>query len=110
MTEALIKTESGGNCNAVGKSGETGCTQHMPASWRNHSTIVLGYVAKQTPINEKYVVAHIIQRWMDQGLTDYQIGLKYNGGEVKEKKGVNQFGAAYDTAAYARKLLANREN
>lgn len=79
----------------------------MPETWKAHSKKILGYVAPQTQINEKYVTAAIIEIWLEQGFNAYQIGLMYNGGEIKEKKGTNKFGAKYDTAAYAKKLVAN---
>lgn len=104
---AIIKGESGGNVNAKGLSGENGATQHMPEIWEYHSKMILGYVAPQTTINEQYVTAMVIQKWIDKGYSDYQIGLLYNGGSLKEKRGVNKFGAHYDTAAYAKKLVGN---
>ncbi len=79
----------------------------MPATWNGHSKEVLGYVAPVTYTNEVYVTSHIIQKWIDSGLNDYQIGLKYNGGEVKAKKGINKFGVRYDSGAYAKKLVIN---
>jgi hypothetical protein len=48
-----------------------------------------------------------VQELIDQGKSDYQIGLIYNSGEAKEKKGVNKWGVKYDSGAYARKLVTN---
>ena len=96
-----------GNCSKKGKSGEIGCLQHMPDTWKWHSQKVLGYVAPITYTNEVYVTAHIVQEWIDQGKSDYQIGLLYNGGELKAKKGVNKYGVRYDSGSYANKLVAN---
>ena len=79
----------------------------MPKTWEGDSKKYLGYVARPSFINQEYVTAHKVQAWIDQGKTDYQIGLLYNGGEVKEKKGTNKFGAKYDSGAYAKKLIVN---
>jgi len=108
--EAIIETETGGNCKAKGLSGETSCSQYMPATWVHRSTQVLGYVAPLTPINDRYVTAVTVQGWLNRGYSAYQIGLLHNGGEIKEKKGINKFGVAYDSAAYARKVVANYRN
>lgn len=102
-----MQNESEGNCNARGGSGEKGCTQHMPDTWKHHSRLVVGYEAPITYTNEVYITAHIVQKWIDKGYTDYQIGLLYNGGQLKAKKGVNKFGIKYDSGAYARKLVKN---
>ncbi len=79
----------------------------MPATWEGHSKMYLGYVARPSLINQRYVTAKKVQNLLDQGKTDYQIGLIYNGGEIKEKKGVNRYGVRYDSGAYARKLVKN---
>lgn len=79
----------------------------MPKTWEADSKKYLGYVARPSFINQEYVTAHKVQEWIDQGKTDYQIGLLYNGGEVKEKKGINKWGVKYDSGAYAKKLVIN---
>jgi len=90
-----------------GLSGEIGCLQYMPTTWTGHSKKYLGYVAPPSLINQKYVTVYKVQELIDQGKSDYQIGLIYNGGEIKEKRGTNKWGARYDSGAYARKLVAN---
>lgn len=60
----------------------------------------------RTYINERYVIAHMVQRWLNRGYTAYQIGLIWNGGEAVEKSGVNKYGQSFDTAAYGRTVLA----
>ena len=79
----------------------------MPDTWKGHSKKYLGYVARPSLVNQKYVTALKVQDLLDQGKTDYQIGLIYNGGEVKEKKGVNKWGVKYDSGAYASNLVKN---
>jgi len=89
-----------------GGSGELGCSQHMPETWKAHSTQVVGYVARMNYINEVYITSSIVQKWLDKGYSEYTIGLLYNGGEAKEKKGTNKWGVKYDSKAYATKLVA----
>lgn len=97
-----------GNCKRIGDSGEVGCFQYMPDTWNGDSIKYLGYVAPATSyITQKYVTAHKVQAWIDQGYSPYQIGLLYNGGEIKEKKGINKYGVAYNSGAYAKKLVTN---
>lgn len=78
----------------------------MPDTWKAHSIKVVGYVAPVNYINEVYITSHIVQGWLDKGYSEYTIGLLYNGGEAKEKKGTNKYGVKYDTKAYATKLVA----
>lgn len=78
----------------------------MPDTWIANSKAVLGYVAPQTPVTERFVVAHVLQKWMDRGYTPYQIGLLYNGGELKEKR-CDTCKVPYDSGKYARNLVSN---
>ena len=97
-----------GNCDKKGGSGEIGCYQFMPKTWEGDSKTYLGYVAPATSyITQKYVTAHKVQAWIDEGKSDYQIGLLYNSGQLKEVKGVNKWGASYNSGAYAKKLVVN---
>ena len=98
------------NCDKKGLSGEIGCYQFMPKTWKDDSKKYLGYEARPSFINQQYVTAHKVQVWLDKGYATYQIGLLYNGGEVKEKKGVNKYGVKYDSGAYAKKLVINLAN
>lgn len=104
-----MQVETGGieHCDHIkGQSGEVSCLQYMPTTWTMFSEIVLGYEPNPTKVNALYVTAAIFEKWMDEGLTPYQIALRYNGGEVKEKKGVNKYGVKYDSGAYAQKVVA----
>jgi len=103
----MVETEGAYNCHSIeGKSAELGCYQYQQPTWEYYANIVLGYVPPRTYINERYVAVQMIQRWLNQGYTPYEIGLKWNGGEAKEKSGVNRYGQKFDTAVYGRKLLA----
>jgi hypothetical protein len=101
-----MEVESGGNCNARGASGENGCLQFMPATWKMWSRDVLGYVPPMTKVNELYVAMHKIQGWLDMGYTAEQCALMWNSGGTVHKRGVNRWGVSYDTYAYARAVLA----
>lgn len=96
-----------GNCDKKGGSGEIGCYQFMPKTWQGDSRTYLGYIARPSFINQQYVTVYKVQNWLNKGYTPYQIGLLYNGGEVKEKKGTNKWGIRYDSGAYAKKLVIN---
>lgn len=78
----------------------------MQGTWELHSRLILGYVAERTAINEKYVAVHRVQKWIDQGYTDYQIGLLWNTGSLLEIQGVNRYGVPYDSVAYALGVLS----
>lgn len=70
----------------------------------------MGEVLTQTERNEWYVSVKKIQRLLDEGNTEREIALIWNGSlcgsEVAvEKKGVNRHGVAYDTVHYASLVL-----
>ena len=73
----------------------------MPATWQSWSTDVFGYVAKQTPDNERHVVETVIGWWVEKGLSDQQVFLRYNAGYATQcSSGVNSLGVRYDSCAY----------
>ena len=80
--------------------------QFLPATWRAFSMEVYGEVREQTPARERYVAYKKIEKWLDQGLTAYQIALIWNGGEPVEKSGVNKHGVVFNTREYALKVIA----
>lgn len=111
VLRALLHLESGGNCDAVGKSGETGCLQYLPSTWRLFSEIVFGEVVEQTYENEIKVAAEMIDRWLTSGKTAYQIFLMWNqGNDGPCSSGVNKYGVPYDSCAYAQAGLALLSN
>lgn len=72
---------------------------------------ILGYVARQTPINEEYVAVKKIEQLLSEGKTEKEIAMIWNGSlggseEPKIKKGKNRWGVKYDTLAYSQKVLA----
>ena len=79
----------------------------MPGTWAHWSKRVLGYVAKQTPINERYVALHKIQHHINQGHDDAAISRVWNQGNAGPcVVGVNSSGVAYNSCAYERKVMA----
>lgn len=79
----------------------------MPATWRHHSQLVYGEVKPKTPEREWLVAVTVIEMWLDQGLTEAQIALRWNaGGASKCSSGVNKYGVKYDSCEYVRGVLA----
>lgn len=106
IAAAIKKVESGGNYNARGGSGEFGAYQFMPSTWKGWAKTYLGNAnAAMTPANQDKVAEARIQDLLNQGRTPEQIALIWNGGQPIVKKGVNQYGVAYDSGAYAKKVL-----
>lgn len=107
LTIALLETGGKLDCSQQGLSGEKGCHQYLPSTWRSYSLEVYGYVAEQTPAAAEYVTLTKVQRWLDEGLTPRQIFLIWNQGHPGQcKAGVNKYGVPYDSCAYADKALA----
>lgn len=107
IADAIVQVETGGKCSAIGKTGERGCFQFMPGTWRYWSTHVLGYVAEQTPITERYVALHKIQYHLNQGYNEAELFLIWNQGNAGPcSSGVNSAGVRYDSCSYKNKGLA----
>ncbi len=100
----MVETGGTMDCTLKGGSGENGCLQYLPSTWKYHSEKVLGEVVPQTTGNEKYVATQIISSWLDQGLTPEEASLKWNSGGTTHRVGVNSHGIAYDTYAYVSKF------
>lgn len=70
----------------------------------------MGEVLTQSERNEWYVSVKKIQHLLDEGHTEREIALIWNGSlcgseEPVEKRGINQHGVAYDTVHYAGLVL-----
>lgn len=105
---AIRNVESGGNYDAVGDAGTSkGAYQFQPASWSGWAKDYLGNAnAPMTPENQDAVAIARIDDLLNQGYDARQIALIWNGGEPKVKKGFNKkIGLAYDSGAYAEKVL-----
>ncbi len=94
------------NCGA-GQSGEHGCLQYLPYVWEMRSEEVLGYIAKQTPINEMYVTLIVVQKWLNSGYDVADIALFWNQGNNGPCiKGTNDKGVEYNSCEYREQVLA----
>ena len=112
IADAIYGAE--GRCDHLhGESGEYGCYQYLPSTWQAYSTEVAGAVLPHTQENERYVTVAMVQSWLDEGKTARWIFLQWNqgngdgwGGGTDCYAGVNKWGVAYDSCAYAAKALA----
>lgn len=108
IAAAIKKTESNGNYNARGGSGEFGAYQFMPATWKTWAGKYLGDPnAQMSPQNQDAVAQAHIQDLLNQGYNAQQVALLWNSGRTTPVKGVNKYGVAYDSGAYANKVLNN---
>lgn len=91
-----------------GASGEYGCLQFLPTTWRLWSKDVYGEVREQTPVRERYVAYKKIERWLEQGYSSREIALMWNQGHPGAcGAGVNKHGVSYDSCAYAQSVLTH---
>lgn len=113
VTQTIAIKETGGtlDCSKKGLSGERGCHQFMPSTWRSYSLEVYGYIPDQTPEAAEYVTLTKVQRWLDDGLTPRQIFLIWNQGHAGQcKAGTNRHGVKYDSCAYVAEALSILED
>lgn len=110
LADAIYATE--GRCGS-GQSGERGCFQYLPSTWRAYSIEVTGKVIPQTAENERMVTEAMIFSWKKEGMTDRGVFLTWNqgsatgwGGGTDCYKGVNDHGVAYNSCDYAARGLA----
>jgi len=79
----------------------------MPGTWAYWSNVAIGYVAKQTPVNERYVALHKIQHHLNQGHDEDNIARIWNQGNAGPCViGTNNSGVDYNSCAYEKKVLA----
>lgn len=89
-----------------GESGELGCYQFLPTTWCLYSKEIIGYCARQTPINEEFVVMMMIEKWLRDDFTVEQIALMWNQGHLAQcSSGINEFGVPYDSCEYFKEML-----
>lgn len=106
IANAIKQVESSGNYNAKGGSGEFGAYQFMPSTWKSWAAQYLGNPnAEMTPANQDKVAQAKIQDLLNQGYSAKEIALIWNGGSPTVKKGTNKYGVAYDSGAYANKVM-----
>ncbi len=112
LTKAIRETESGGNFGARGASGEYGAYQYTPDTWNG---VAKKYginvpLEQASPRQQNEVTYKRLKEWKDAGYNVGQIASMWNAGEGRPNayrenwKGVNDYGVAYDTPAYAKKV------
>lgn len=108
LAKAIRQTESGGDFNAKGKSGESGAYQWMPQTWKKQAQEVLGDAnAPMTPANQNAVAYTTIKKLKDQGLNPAQIAATWNSGTStgwEHKVGTNSAGVHYDVPKYVKSV------
>lgn len=118
VTKGIAYAENGGKPDIDNlRAGATGemksIFQFVPSTWKLYAKQILGDEnAPLNPDNELKVVQAKVSKWIDEGRTAGQIASMWNAGEgrpnaYKENwKGVNkEYGVAYDTPAYANKVI-----
>jgi hypothetical protein len=107
LANAIKQVESGGNYNAKGDSGTSkGAYQFNGNNFANWSKQYFGKVLPFSPQGQDAVAQARIQDLLNQGNTPEQVALIWNGGEPVRKKGFNaKIGLAYDSGAYADKVI-----
>ena len=108
IANAIKMVESKGDYNAVGDSGTSkGAYQFNGNNYQAWSKQYFGTTLPFTPENQDKVAQARIQDLLNQGYNAEQVALIWNGGEPVRKKGFNEkIGLAYDSGAYADKVLA----
>lgn len=112
LAKAIRQTESGGNFQAKGKSGEYGAYQFTEPTWKAYSSKygVTANLADATPEQQNEVAYKQIKEWKDQGHNVGEIASMWNAGEknkdayINGNSGVNSSGVKYDTGAYAKSV------
>ncbi len=110
MTMAIIKEESGGNCNAKGLSGEKGCAQWLSSTWKNYTKKYFATTTMPlTKENEIKVLTAHNEHLLNQGYPLRLLPVAHNAGSPTAHcgKGTNRWGVKYDCPAYVQKVLAH---
>jgi len=112
IADAIKQVESNGNYKASGGSGEYGAYQFMPATWESWKNQYLKEVYGtsnmsfgMTPENQDAIAIWKINKLLKQGYTPEEIALIWNHGSAERVKGINSYGVAYDSGAYADKVI-----
>lgn len=116
LAKAIRQTESGGNFQAQGKSGEYGAYQFTEPTWNAASQKYLGTqvpLSQATPDQQNEVAYKQIKEWKDAGNNVGQIASMWNAGEKNKDaymdsgyKGINDYGASYNVPAYAKSVAS----
>ncbi len=103
---AIEQVETGGKCDARGKSGEKGCLQFMPYVWDLYSKEILGEKVELEPQVERYVAVKKVEKWLAEGKTTEQVFKLWNQGHTGEcSSGTNKYGVPYNSCMYVEKAV-----
>lgn len=108
ITQTIAEKETAGtlDCSLKGLSGETGCFQYMPGTWRGYSLEVYGEVLPQTPERAQHVTYTKVLAWLEEGYSPRDIFLTWNQGNRGPCiRGTNDLGVEYDSCSYAEDAL-----
>jgi hypothetical protein len=116
LARAIRQTESQGNFQAVGKSGEYGAYQFLPSTWdANAPKYGVNVPLNQaTPEQQNEVAYKQLAEWKQQH-PDWNVGnfaSAWNAGPgkpnayIENNVGTNSQGVAYDTPGYALKVAS----
>ncbi len=114
LAQAIRHEESGGNFKSEGKSGEYGAYQYTPDTWAANSAAagVNVPLRSSTPEQQNEVAYKTLSTWKQEH-PDWDIGnfaSAWNAGPhdpnayLEDHTGVNSYGVAYDTPAYAARV------
>ncbi len=119
LTKAIRQTESGGNFQATGKSGEYGAYQFTQPTWDSLSQKYLGQkvdLKSATPEQQNEVAYKQIADWKAAGNNVGQVASMWNAGQGepnaytgtfsngKPSTGTNSYGVKFDVPAYAKSV------
>jgi hypothetical protein len=108
LTKAIKQTESGGNINAKGASGENGAYQWMPGNFEATATKFGLDPNDKSNANQNKVAYLSIAQMKDAGLHPWEVASKWNSGQPQNwqnHSGVNSQGVHYDTPGYVSKVM-----
>lgn len=118
LAKAIRQTESGGNFQAKGKSGEYGAYQNTPDTWaaRSKAAGINVPIDKATPEQQNEVFYKWAKSKKDEGYNVGQIASMNNAGEGEPNAyqgkfsngqvstGTNKYGVKFDVPAYAKSV------
>lgn len=115
LVKSIRQTESGGNFQAQGKSGEYGAYQFTEPTW-NATAKKYGIsipLKQASPEQQNEVAYKQIKEWKDAGHNVGEIASMWNAGVgrpdayLDNNVGTNKYGVHYDTPTYAKNVATN---
>jgi hypothetical protein len=118
LAKSIRQTESGGDYNTPGKSGELGGYQFTKDTWNTEAPKygINTPLSQATPEQQNAVAYNQIKAWKDQGKDVTQIASMWNAGQGEPdaytgkfsdgspSTGTNKYGVKFDVPAYAKSV------